>query len=295
MFRTITSTLLASTIAVASLLASPSPSVAAVETANVPEAKRAINIAGRQRMLTQRMAKAACLMQVMDEADSHRAVFKDASELFRRSLAGLREGNAEMGLSAMTGAEVTMALEAVEDYWVHLDAVSARIADGEGSDADFEAISRRNVRLLQLSDALVGALEAQHGGAGVNPLVAATINVAGRQRMLSQRMGKAACEMVRQNGAESARAELYGAVDDFAAGINALTAGDPETGVMMIYLPDIVVQLFDVYSVWCDMQKRVGDVARGLDTPTATLALLSQTSDLLLVEADRAVQLYEAL
>ena len=64
---------------------------------------------------------------------------------------------------------------------------------------------------------------------------------------------------------------------------------------MMIYLPDIVVQLFDVYSVWCDMQKRVGDLARGNDTPAATLALLSQTSDLLLVEADRAVQLYEAL
>ncbi len=71
---------------------------------------REVNVAGRQRMLSQKMTKHALLLARGDE--SQRAGLQGSSALFARSLQGLIHGDAEMGLPGAT-EQVRPALDVV--------------------------------------------------------------------------------------------------------------------------------------------------------------------------------------
>ncbi|MGF1445366.1 MAG: type IV pili methyl-accepting chemotaxis transducer N-terminal domain-containing protein, partial [Pikeienuella sp.] len=63
------------------------------------EARRAINLAGRQRMLSQRMARATFYTRLGVEPSRHLEMLTAASALFDTTLAGLRDGSEDLGLA----------------------------------------------------------------------------------------------------------------------------------------------------------------------------------------------------
>lgn len=68
-----------------------------------------INIAGRQRMLSQQLSKAALALQASEEPReqaTHRAELRDALALWQRSHHGLQSGDAELGLPGNNSAEI---------------------------------------------------------------------------------------------------------------------------------------------------------------------------------------------
>ena len=135
----------------------------------------ATNRAGQQRMLSQRLVKLYALACSRTEGAAAAVLMKDSVQRVDDNLALL-----EAGLSAASyGDLVAAAREGWRAMRVLLDA-PAQAADLPRLDAAAEAV-------LFQADALVRALEAS----GIAPQVH-VVNVAGRQRMLSQRMAKLA-------------------------------------------------------------------------------------------------------
>lgn len=133
----------------------------------------AVNMAGHQRMLSQRMAKAYLLLGQGIAADDARAVLQTSVSQFESQLATLK--------TFQPTPPVKDALAHLDAGWTKCKAVLATTPNKAGA--------------VDLYDASESLLKAAHQAtlayesAGDAPLVH-LVNLAGRQRMLSQRMAK---------------------------------------------------------------------------------------------------------
>lgn len=139
----------------------------------------AINLAGRQRMLTQRMTKALLQVESGQRSNGNPAAAQDelrqTVRLFSRTLLAFSEGGVttnaqgrEVRLQPASEAGAVAALEAAWELWVPyqrmLEPVLLGHANGEHIQGAISYASSHNVELLGLMNSLTTALEekAQH-------------------------------------------------------------------------------------------------------------------------------------
>lgn len=136
----------------------------------------AINQAGRQRMLSQRMAKLYA-QQIRGIRDSDaRSLLADSMQLFDSQLLTLR------GFAASQGTpEIVNTYQQLSTRWLDYKQQVGTPA----SPAGLKAVANLNELVLSLAHQGTVQLEALHGGS-----LGKLVNIAGRQRMLSQRMSK---------------------------------------------------------------------------------------------------------
>ena len=134
----------------------------------------AINKAGRQRMLSQRMAKAWMGLGQGVEAESARRVLDQSMALFDRQLAELK-AYAPAGDTRDTYVQLESAWSGYKTLLV-----GAAPAQEQG-----KALLNQAGKVLALAHKGTGLYEQQSGKPG-----ARLVNIAGRQRMLSQRMAQ---------------------------------------------------------------------------------------------------------
>ncbi|MCP4043885.1 MAG: hypothetical protein GY731_18335, partial [Gammaproteobacteria bacterium] len=131
----------------------------------------AINKAGRQRMLTQRVLKAYFQMGMNVQYDFASKQLRSAVNLFDRQLAELQE--------FAPNAAIKKTLAKVKKLWVPFKAMATADVDrkkaGELRDMGEEVLRTAHKAVLQLQDS-----------SGTS--TARLVNIAGRQRMLSQRL-----------------------------------------------------------------------------------------------------------
>ncbi len=106
----------------------------------------AVNIAGRQRMLTQKMTK-----QIL-QGDFRGA--KQTAELFSKSLKALRYGDTSMGLKKIEDRNIIEQIQKVEEIWNKFRQRLERVISGVGTEADREYLLNHNLELLKESDTL---------------------------------------------------------------------------------------------------------------------------------------------
>ncbi len=121
------------------------------------------------------------------------------------------------------------------------------------------------------------------------------INIAGRQRMLTQKMSKEALAI--SQGFEQS-ASLQSTAELFQTTLQALQNGNPKAGIVPPQTPSIRTQLGKVSALWQDFSKNIAVVIREADTPDseefrAALAYIMQNNIELLQEMNRAVKMYE--
>ncbi|WP_221031335.1 methyl-accepting chemotaxis protein [Actomonas aquatica] len=124
-----------------------------------------INVAGRQRMLSQRMSKEALQFAHNAYADQAIATSLAANrDLFQRSLLGLRDGDAELHLPAATSPAIVTTLDEVRSLWTPFSAAVDQLLAPNSTTTQREAalttILADNVPLLKTSNAAVGLFEA---------------------------------------------------------------------------------------------------------------------------------------
>jgi hypothetical protein len=108
-----------------------------------------VNTAGRQRMLSQRMAKNYNLLALSVDARAAREQMSADAAEFRRALAGL-------GQAPISTPAIRTELELGQAQWVFFDAALQRQPDGRG----LEAVATTSERLLEVMDRLTGLYEA---------------------------------------------------------------------------------------------------------------------------------------
>ncbi|MFB1009393.1 MAG: type IV pili methyl-accepting chemotaxis transducer N-terminal domain-containing protein [Sulfurospirillum sp.] len=140
-----------------------------------------INIAGKQRMLSQKMSK-----EVFFIVHRHTNDFRElntAVNLFENSLKDLLYGNDAKGIYAPQNERIKSKLEEVMSLWLPFrEEIEALKSGIEAVRPDMEVLTPRIEKLLVLSDNVVQRMVAAN-------LSNVHIDLSGRQRMLSQRMG----------------------------------------------------------------------------------------------------------
>lgn len=242
---------------------------AAVASSGTITLSAAINKAGRQRMLSQRMAKAWLMLDMDVLPERARPILKQSMALFESQLA-------ELG-SLMPSEEVKRSLAQLGEEWRAYKAVLGTAPSADGAKRLFDA----NEKVLALAHGLTLGYEK----------LAATpagrlVNLAGRQRMLSQRMAK--FYLFRQAGVNTAvdQSELDKARREFTAAHATLLAAPQNTGPIRTEL-DLVGQQWMFFQVALDAQGAA-------DQPRSSAAVAT-TSERILEQMENAVGLYERL
>lgn len=259
------------------------------------EALRKINLAGRQRMLSQRIAMAVCLSDAGSEPARNAALGASAEDLFDRTLAGLRSGDPELGLVAENHADVLRALDAVDALWPRYRATAAALRTGQAPEGSRARLRAQAARLLKKTDAVVGALETAYGQGLVPPARAATVNIAGRQRMLIQKAMMEACFAATMEEGRTLRRRLSETEALFERSLANLLIGNAGDGIIPPPTPEIDARLVRVVRLWRWLGADFQALAEGAAMDAARLARLARAAEVVLVTMNETVSLYEAL
>ncbi|MDP3511348.1 MAG: type IV pili methyl-accepting chemotaxis transducer N-terminal domain-containing protein [Sulfuritalea sp.] len=229
-----------------------------------------INQAGRLRMLSQRMAKSWLMLETGLLARQSRLILRQSMDAFGGQLLALE--------ARANGAESAAAMAELARLWPRYQA----LLDADPSRQAARDLFGINEDVLQAAQCLTLSFE-QADGTRKGQL----INLAGRERMLSQRVAK--FFMFRHMGIKSAqcRVELDDASQEFSAALVELTSVAQDSS------PVILGELESVAEHWNTMQSTL--VLRNGNDFAPTARKLFTTSENLLRRMEAAVDLYARL
>jgi hypothetical protein len=240
-----------------------------------------INLAGKQRMLTQKMSKEALFVAKGLDADANKANLQKTAALFDKTLKGLIDGDSELNLPKTTNPEILAQLEVVSKLWTSFKANIDKVIAGNADKATLEAIAKENLPLLKNMNKAVG-MYAKASGSSLDPQMAKTINLAGKQRMLTQKMTKELLLVANGIDADNNKQNAKKTAQLFESTLNDLIAKCKNE--------DIKKQLNVVADLWAKYKPIVENV----DTSDAALKKAQELNMPLLKNMNKAVKMYEA-
>ncbi len=256
------------------------------------ELARTIDLAGKQRMLTQKISKEALLVFMGIDLDKNVENLKKSAALFDKTLNGLMHGDKELGLVATSNKEIQNKLLEVKKLWLPFyKKVKDIYSFNDITDKTFEYIDKNNLKLLKRMNEAV-FMYANLNKSGANKLkMAHNINIAGRQRMLTQRIAKDL--LLYQSGVNTKESleDLKKMQELFNKSLEALLEGDKKLGVAKTTLPKIRKQLELAKGQWQSCQsliKRAIKDKKNQELTRETIECLDKTKD----EMNKAVKLY---
>jgi len=289
-------TLVLSLITATSVLGFTATGTSAGEIAAAEDGKRKINISGRQRMLSQRMAKAVCFSSIGVDVLGHVKMAKGAHADFEKALVGLREGDADLGILKEEAPAILTELDGVVELWsTYGETISSAVSTAYITDEMLSRVSSLSVPTLVQMNKAVGEFEKRYGASDLHPSLALAINVSGRQRMLSQKSSKEFCLTIAESDKEKNREALVATVNLFETSLAALMNGDEAKGLPEAPTEEIYEQLELVNTLWTPVAKIFSIVIDG-GTPTqADIAYVAKQNNIILVEMNKAVGMYASL
>lgn len=271
----------------------PAPGFWVTQALAAGEGSVRINLAGRQRMLSQRMAKAACFAALGIDAQGHLEMAASAHSDFGTVLTGLREGDDTLGLEVEKNLPVLSALDVVDALWAQYGHAVAQAIEQEDVDLwILAAINSLKVETLVKMNMAVTEIVSVYAAKGVDPQLAQTINVAGRQRMLSQKASAELCLIVQGLGADVNRGSLRKTVSLFNSSLASLREG---TNNLTMPPKHIAQQLSVVAELWEPMAKILDHTAMGGLPSMDEVTFVAERNNIVLVEMNRAVGMYADL
>ncbi len=241
-----------------------------------------LNVSGAQRMLSQKMTKEAMSISVgLSDGDEVKAT----EDTFETNLNALITGDASRGIPATEDGATLSQLNTVATMWVDFkDNLNETIVNYEELAVAQGYITKNNTILLTEMNRAVGMMDK----AGFS---AQDVNLAGAQRMLSQKIAKEAQEMEKD---PSKSTVFMASVNKFDKVLNGFLKGDSSLGIDAVKSASILSQLNTVNDTWKTFKKHSIDlvgITKGLNKHTT---YLMENNMPLLKAANKAVGMYEA-
>ena len=245
-----------------------------------------INLAGKQRMLIQKMTKEAFLIHANLEKEKNIDNLKNSSQLFDKTLKGLMVGDKSLNLVPIKEESIEKQLKVVDSLWQPFYKEIKSILSGDAKESSYEFLEKNNMKLLNEMNRAVGLYSSQNKQNSKLKL-ANDINLAGRQRMLTQRMAKDLLAISNNLDKEAHIKDFKEARELFTNTLKGLKNGDKKLNLVGTKLPKIVAQLDVVSKEWKEAQPLLDSALKGKDEEKAIAKL-----DNILVEMNKAVTLY---
>ena len=281
MKKIVSTALLSASLVVGMTTLSTAESTPAAVTQTKQQSGVVINLAGKQRMLTQKMSKEALFIAKGIDADANKANLKKTAALFDKTLNGLINGDSSLNLPKTENKEILAQLQKVSDLWKPFKANIDKVIEGKADKATLEAIAKDNLPLLKNMNAAV-QMYVKTSDSKLDPAMAKTINLAGKQRMLTQKMTKELLLVANGIDADANKENAKKTAALFENTLNDLIAGTKNA--------DIKAQLEKVKGLWADY----APIVKNVDTSDAALKKAEELNMPLLKEMNKAVKMYEA-
>jgi len=242
-------------------LAAISLCLPALATADVTAAEHGtvLNLSGRQRMLSQKMSKEVVLVALDVDRSQNLSNLQKTAVLFDTTLKALRDGDSAMQLPATEERRILKQLDKINSrHWVPFYAVIKEILAAKTvNDAQLEAIATQNPALLKQMNKCVKMYEKRAAKAGLKaaPGLAVSINLAGKQRMLTQKMSKEALLFAKGYKVEDNKLNVLETATLFSRTLTGLSKGDPTLDLPGTSNTEIVQQLAIVAKLWRPFEK----------------------------------------
>lgn len=257
-----------------------------------------LNLSGKQRMLSQKMSKEAFLIALNVETDKNIAALKSTATLFDKTLKGLKWGDYSLGLPATEDKIILQQLTKVDVIWQELFPVIQQVyQSGAINEQQKAVIAKKNIPLLKAMNKAVGlyAKAAQETGLKTAPEMATTLNLSGKQRMLTQKMSKEFMLVALDYEFAENKLALEETYELFDRTLDGLIEGDDEFGLLETQHDYIIKQMDFVQALWLKFQPIV---AKGADFGIEELSqqdiqLIAANNLPLLKEMNKAVQMYK--
>jgi hypothetical protein len=257
-----------------------------------------LNLSGKQRMLSQKMSKEAMLIALDVDKEGNLANLEKTSGLFDKTLKGLRNGSEELRLPPTTSGRILRQLDKIDEIWAQFyPVIQSILADQSVSQEQVAVVAKNNLPLLKEMNKAVGLYEkdAKKGGLKASPGLAATINLAGKQRMLTQKMSKEFLLVAYGYEREDNKLSLLETYSLFERTLAGLLDGDETLGLPGTEPVAIREQLGVVKGLWGEFKPIVSAGADYNTTaiPRGQIEALAKANLPLLREMNKAVGMYE--
>jgi hypothetical protein len=215
--------------------------------------KKTINLSGKQRMLTQRMSKLVLQVDLDIQKKESTSELKKIAESYAKALNAFKNGDSDLGIIKATNTKVLTQITLVEKEWKPFYEHVKNIVNGKDDGKSLEYIKLRNEKLLAVSNDLVKAYEASNTSSNyLEKARLRVVNVAGRQRMLTQKMTKE--KLLLLKGEKAYTQKLAETIKLFDSSLTAIMKGDKTKSISKPTNEKIIKQLKMVAAMWTELK-----------------------------------------
>ncbi|MCK5902289.1 MAG: type IV pili methyl-accepting chemotaxis transducer N-terminal domain-containing protein [Cocleimonas sp.] len=246
-----------------------------------------VNLAGKQRMLTQKMSKESLLIALNIDVEENKKNLKNSIKLFEKTLKGLQLGDKSLGLTETKSKETLKQLTKVIQLWETFKPSIESILNKENTLEALHYISANNLALMKEMNNVVSLYQA-NSGSDLNEL-AIVINLAGKQRMLTQKMTKELLLIAKEVEIKKNKESLKQTTQLFDNTLQALIHGNRDLGLPATKDQQIIKQLTTIENHWNEFKP----IIEKTETDSTTLKKVAAMNLPLLSEMNKAVKMYE--
>ncbi|KQB95918.1 hypothetical protein AL073_14760 [Loktanella sp. 1ANDIMAR09] len=252
-----------------------------------------IDFSGKLRMLSQRIVAASCYLQAGVETQASRDTLAAATTEFALITDALEFGNPDLGIIGVEEHRKTLAgIAKLRELWGPISVLADKVEAGDGSVADITAIADQSAPLLEIAQRLVVQITGQYASqTSVLQSDAIAIDLAGRQRMLAQRISKNICLIASGVNVEASSADLVATDEIFRNTLYALRFGLPGAGIQQAKNNDIADGLTVVARNMETLSPLIAEIAAGRTLDPGQLGVAFLTANLMTGNMNRAVGL----
>lgn len=244
-----------------------------------------VNHANRLGMLAERIPAAACAEAAGIATDQSGPILQIASNSFERVLDALEGGNGAMNIrTPEDDRRILEDIAAMRAVWEPLVPAIDAIVDAQDPNYELairDAAPTLNDRAVRLTSRISGHYA---DPAQLLQRDALAIEIAGRQRMLVQRMALNACVLAGAPDDGDALEELRADHEMYAVSLDALRFGLPEAGISPPPNATIAGDLETISGAWTQVSPLIAQLASGS-------ALSNDENDLVYTEMNRLLGL----
>ncbi len=266
-----------------------------------------INLAGKQRMLTQMIAKDLLLYKVNLEPKKALKSLTDSIKLFDKTLKGLYSGDKELKLVGTKLPKIRKQLDKVKEIWSKTEPNIIKAIKSKDINLTKSVIANLDRTKVEMNKAVglyAKSINRQKQALALNGIISSflnkkngakhLINLAGKQRMLTQRISKLAIECTLGLIPKSCiRLEQF--IKLYEKTLLGFKNGDKELGLEAQTDPKAIAQINKLLKMW----KPFADAAIRVQTSNGkdkkALEYILANNEELLKESNRLVEIFNIL